>query len=270
MASALHQAYQCGMKVGDVQSATYAETMSIRFSFFGGEHLRVVSEKHARSLPIIAKYNQENLKYAVIDCYLVDSLTGIDTRPYLAFQGTIINEEILLAHCRLKKIPHGIDAIFTNRYIAAFWRGDYTEANKCYDLATAQPTFNMPRIQMISTSLYRGLISFQLFRAGEGEDWLAEGKKMLNKMEIWTKNCNKDVYENKLYLLEAENYASDDHIVAAKESYELSITSARDNGLINEQGLASEVSSIVVFENMHHKSLVMKHVPHYRTVSYTL
>ena len=73
---------------------------------------------------------------------------------------------------------------------------------------------------------------------------MAEGKKMLNKMEMWTKNCNKDVYENKLYLLEAENYASDDHIVAAKESYELSITSARDNGLINEQGLASEVSSL--------------------------
>ena len=129
--------------------------------------------------------------------------------------------------------------------MAAFWRADYAEANKCYDLASAQPTFNMPRIQMISICLYRGLISFQLFRAGEGEDWLAKGKKMLSKMEMWTKNCSKDVFENKLYLLEAENYASDDHIVAAKESYELSITSARDHGLIHEQGLASEVSSII-------------------------
>lgn len=187
------------------------------------------------------------MNYAVIDISLVDSLTGIDTRPYLAYQGRIANEEILLAHCRLKKIPHTIDAIFTNRFIAAFWRGDYTEANKCFDLASAQPTFNinMPRIQLISTSLYRGLISFQLFRAGEGEDWLAEGKKMLNKMEMWTKDCSKDVFENKLYLLEAENYASDDHIVAAKESYELSITSARDHGLIHEQGLSSEVSSLI-------------------------
>ena len=53
IASSLHQAYQSGMKVGDVQSATYALMISIRFSFFSGEHLRVVSEEHARSLPII-------------------------------------------------------------------------------------------------------------------------------------------------------------------------------------------------------------------------
>lgn len=48
------------------------------------------------------------------------------------------------------------------------------------------------------------------------------------------------ICENKLILLEAENYASMCNVVAAKESYELSIKVARDNGYIHEQGLAYE------------------------------
>jgi len=41
-------------------------------------------------------------------------------------------------------------------------------------------------------------------------------------------------------LLEAEHYASMCNVVAARESYELSIKVARDNGYIHEQGLAYE------------------------------
>jgi len=211
-----------------------------------------VSLSHIASFFIQAKFNnQQCLKYAISDCTLVDTLTGIDSQPYLAFQGSIINEECLLADCRQKNMNNEIDAILTNRFIAAFWMGDYYKANEYYDLASEQPTFALPKIKLISVTYYRGLISFQLFRAGKGDDWLAEGKKMLEKMELWVKNCNKDVYENKLYLLQAENYASDDQIVAAKESYELSTTSSRDHGLIHEQGLAAGKSALVLFYHVH-------------------
>jgi len=50
IASALDQAYHCGMKIGDVSSAAYTRTLSIQFSFFGGEHLGIISDKHTTSL----------------------------------------------------------------------------------------------------------------------------------------------------------------------------------------------------------------------------
>ena len=70
-----------------------------------------------------------------------------------------------------------------------------------------------------------------------GDKWLDEGKEMLDQVEAWAEN-SKPIFENKLILLEAEYYASMCNVVAAKESYELAIKVARDNGYIHEQGLA--------------------------------
>ncbi|KAL7545938.1 hypothetical protein ACHAWF_009286 [Thalassiosira exigua] len=82
-------------------------------------------------------------------------------------------------------------------------------------------------------------MSFQNFRDGKGEDWLEIGRKALAKTEVWVKN-SQVIFESKLYLMEAEHYASNCHIVAAKESFVLSAKTARDHGLVHEQGLAFE------------------------------
>merc|ERR1719491_1690136 len=72
-------------------------------------------------------------------------------------------------------------------------------------------------------------------------EWLDEGNSMKDQLGKWVKSCSKSIFENKLILLEAEHYASMCNVVAAKESYEMSIKVARDNGYIHEQGLAYEL-----------------------------
>lgn len=116
-------------------------------------------------------------------------------------------------------------------------------AKKWSKESSALPSFKMPKLQLIYHTFYHGLIAFQSYREGEGEAFLEEGKKVLSKMEQWAKN-SKVIFENKLYLIEAEHYASLCHIVAAKESYELSAETARNHGLLHEVGLAYEVSVI--------------------------
>ena len=66
---------------------------------------------------------------------------------------------------------------------------------------------------------------------------MEEGNKMQDQVQIWVKN-SKPIFENKLVLLEAEHYASMGNVVAAKESYELSVELACDNGYVHEQGFA--------------------------------
>lgn len=164
----------------------------------------------------------------------------MDKQPFLAFEGKIHNWETILADHKHKERIRVMEHIYSNKFISSFWKGDYVEANKWYDLASAQQTFNLPKVQSIMCTYYRGLLCFRLYPDGQGESWLIEGKLVLGKMEIWAKNGCKAVFENKLYLLEAGSYASDGHIVAAKESYELSAKVAHDHGLIHEVGLASE------------------------------
>lgn len=208
-----------------------------------------------------AKYNEECLKYAIIDSLLVDELTGNDNHPFAVFEGTIPDENTILADAKYKNHNQGLEAICLRRFFSAFWKGDYAEANKWHKQASSLPSSKMPKIYLIHRTFYRGLIAFQLYRDGEGEEWLDEGKKVLDKMESWVGN-NKPIFESKLILCEAEDYASMCNIVAAKESYELSAKTARDNGLIHEQGLACEVSFKIPFLSLLPKSCYISPLRH--------
>lgn len=130
-----------------------------------------------------------------------------------------------------------VEAVHLQNFIILFWNGDYVEAEKASTIAMSFPSAKMPKIQLIYHIFYRGIVAFNLYRDGKGENWLGVGIEMLNQMEIWVEN-SKPIIENKLILIEAEHYASMCNVVAAKESYVLSIQVARDNGYIHEQGLA--------------------------------
>ena len=175
----------------------------------------------------------------------MDELTGVKRNLFAYIGGAIQDENSLLA--RLKRLgTSGLESIYIRRFISAFWNGDYAKANEWYKEATALPSSKLPKVMLVHRTFYRGLIAFQLYRNGEGEEWLDEGKTVLNTMETWQQNGNKSIFENKLILLEAEQYASNCNIVAAKESYELSAKTARDYGLVHEQGLACEVSLVQI------------------------
>lgn len=98
----------------------------------------------------------------------------------------------------------------------------------------------MISLQLIFVHYFRGLMAFQRFRDGEGEDWLDEGNKVVKKMEVWV-HCSTVNFQNKLLLLAAEQHAAQCNIQAAKAAYEASVHFARSNGLVHEQGLACEL-----------------------------
>ena len=93
----------------------------------------------------------------------------------------------------------------------------------------------MPKIHLVFDAFFMGLIAFKMYRDGEGEEHLDKGKKALDKMKILS-NCSTANFGNKLLLLEAEHQASMCNIHAANVAFEESVRSARDHGLVHEQG----------------------------------
>mmetsp|Transcript_20337 Transcript_20337/g.34956 ORF Transcript_20337/g.34956 Transcript_20337/m.34956 type:complete len:434 (+) Transcript_20337:2-1303(+) len=256
VASILMEAYETGMMVGDVDNAMHCLFLSMRLSFMGGCKLSVLSKSYAYSLRKMAKYTRECAKNTIVDALYVEGLTGSDNRLFAVFDGIIQDENFLLADAKHNTHTHLVESIYMGRFFSAFWREDYDEADKWYDLAASLPSFKMPKIGLIYLTFYRGLIAFQRYRDGDGEEWLDEGAKTLERMQVWNTKASKAIFENKLYLLESEHYACNCNIVAANESYELSAKTARDNGLVHEQGLAYELcgkflSSIGDIDSLH-------------------
>jgi len=218
----------------------FALTLNMRSSLFGGMNLSLLSQAYGKHLNTIAKCNKEIWENAWVDSLLVEGLTGIKIHPYSVYGGQIQDEDILLAHCEQNMSNHGLDQIYTIRFLSTFWARDYTEADKWLDLASAFSCSKLPKINLIHRTFFSALLAFRRYRDGEGEEFLAKGQAVLEKMRLWSKN-SKAIFENKLLLLESEYYACLCNVVASKESYELSAKSARDHGLVHEQGLACEL-----------------------------
>eukprot|EP00585_Thalassiosira_rotula_P010121 CAMPEP_0196137450 /NCGR_PEP_ID=MMETSP0910-20130528/5428_1 /TAXON_ID=49265 /ORGANISM="Thalassiosira rotula, Strain GSO102" /LENGTH=296 /DNA_ID=CAMNT_0041397909 /DNA_START=35 /DNA_END=925 /DNA_ORIENTATION=- len=220
--------------------AYLAQCLRYRFLFFRGEKLSILSHDINTNLQSMARFSEPSLKFSALDKEMIDSLTGDkSSNPYAAFDGIISSKESLLADAQSKRHFQTVEAVHLQEFFVSFWMGDYDEAAKASDVAMSFPSAKMPKMQLIYHTFYRGVVALYLYREGKGETWLKEGSEMQDQLKIWVKN-SKPIFENKLILLEAEHYASMCNVVAAKESYELSIKVARDNGYTHEQGLAYE------------------------------
>ena len=183
--------------------------------------------------------NKEYTKYAVLDWVLLNKMIGKSQDPFYIFDGLICDELALLSDAKTRKNIQLIESIHLQRFVLSFWLGNYADADEAYKLAASCSSFQMPKIHFLFHTFYRGLISFQMYRDGEGEEWFEEGKTVLNKFDSWHCNYVSNV-ENKLLLLRAEYMAATCEINGARAAYEASIKSAQDHGFVHEQGLAYE------------------------------
>ena len=186
-----------------------------------------------------AKYSQTCAKYGVLDKILIDDLTGNTSDPFSIFNGLICDESYLLEDAKSKKNTQLLEAIYHYNYYRAFYRGDYDETEKMYEVILTLPTSKNPKMRRSHGIFFRGLVAFHFYREGRGEEWQKKGKDALEKMELWLKNST-STFENKSFLLRAEYLASVCNVSEAMAMYEKAIKSARDHGLIHEQALAYE------------------------------
>mmetsp|Transcript_28736 Transcript_28736/g.54275 ORF Transcript_28736/g.54275 Transcript_28736/m.54275 type:complete len:214 (-) Transcript_28736:279-920(-) len=197
----------------------------------------------------VTKYSTELPKHMVLRKINLNILIGIsDEDPFLLLEDTICNEDELLTHAKLKKNMQLIEAVHLNRFISAFWMGDFAKAMESSKLMAELPSSKMPKIQTLYYTCYRGIAAYQLYRGGNGEHFLTEGNEVLSKVQSWRKMCKH--VENKLLLLQAEYFASQCNRASAIEKYGASISAARDHGFVHEQGLAYEVSFVFVLVHL--------------------
>jgi len=238
LAFRLMNLYQRCMALGEIEIGLYSLSFSLNLSYYGGEKLSLILKSMEELIELMVKHIKEGSQIALLNKMLVEDLTGNPAGDFPDFGGVIRDEDSLLIHADARKNLLLMEAIHVKRFNSAFWMGDYTKANKCSEAILALP--RVLKIQLVFHTFYTGLIAFEMHRDGGGKEQLAKGKDVLDKMKIWSK-CSTSNFDNKLLLLEAECHASMCDIKAAKVAFEASGRSARDHGLIHEQGLACEL-----------------------------
>jgi len=235
----LQEIHELSLKLGDTATACISQCWRLQFLFFQGDRLSSIVDQADRYLQLMAKFHIGIAQHTTLDKELFDTLAGQNSDPYAIFNGEICNKESLLAHAQSKMHSQIVVAVHRHNFFVSFWMGDYEEAAKASDIAMSICGAKLPKLPLVCHIFFRGIVAFHHYQNGKGESWLDEGNAAQKQLENWV-TTSKPIVENKLVLLEAEHYASMGNVVAAKESYELSIKIARDNGYIHEQGLAYE------------------------------
>ena len=85
-AQEMFNAYELGMKSGDVSSACLALTLHLSWLFMEGENLRSLQGKYDHYLPQLVKFNKEAAKSAILDKLNIDFLLGVPCESFSIFE----------------------------------------------------------------------------------------------------------------------------------------------------------------------------------------
>lgn len=229
------------MKCGQLDVAIFSLRQSWRFKLLGGENLSLIFQSAEDRLKLIAKFSQHSAKHGILDNILLGALTGKFWDSFSVFEGSINNISDLQAEAVSLKDNQLLFTVHLYKMMIRLWRGDYEAAEESSRTASnVNPTDKMPSIYLICHTFFGGIIRFQLYRKIGDEQRLKNGKEMMEEMETWSKNCVA-VFENKLFLMQAEYFASIDGHNDAERLYIKSINASRDHGNIHELGLAYEL-----------------------------
>eukprot|EP00985_Skeletonema_marinoi_P003659 scaffold1598_cov139-Skeletonema_marinoi.AAC.3 len=232
--------YEASMVAGDVFNALLNAFLKNSCKYVAGVKLQTMREEYNKS-ERLAKENNYSILLVVIKQVQRDVLRLIGSDEEV----TIPEEEILIAsnNSVLKSY------CFRNAHISFMFRS-YDDAKEyvlkfyeCRENAWANLM-----VTHVNHALYTGLISFWVARKSrDAQCWIARGNESKLTLKRWAES-SPWTFENKWYLLEAEESFSHNDYEAAKLFYKHAISSAKFHKFVHEEALAYELAAYFYLE----------------------
>lgn len=234
------EAYENGMREGDIESAFYNIIFYFATARCCGENICSLEQKLCTFVKRAIHCKQTGtLKFLIPFRQLISDLSGSTVQAYAEcfktessyFADIQQNGEVTC--CRLYS--------FLQKY-KAFLFGNMDDALHFYELQLRFPIEECPRATSVPHSIFiDGMIAFYFARK-QGCDkskWTGIGEGIVETMRPWVKSSSWN-FLNKLLLLEAECCFCKDHEGKAIELYRASAMAAKKSKFIHEEGLAYE------------------------------
>ena len=215
-----HDGFTAAMASGNIFLSGTIAMMSSNHSFFAGENLTAVRERYDVAIKFMVERNQMILSVQTqFYQQSVLKLMGLDVTPTHASG----ENAILASNITVKLVHH-----FHRMYISFIFRS-FDSAQESLEKYFACYFDGGTTLFLAHAfhAFYIGLISFWVARkSSEGLQWLERGKRSKLALKKWAESSQWS-FENKWYLLEAEEAFSSNDFDAAKSFYDKAISSAK-------------------------------------------
>jgi PAS domain S-box-containing protein len=239
------EAYASGTENGDLEYASYAAYSKCQYAYSSGVELIELEKEMTNFSDAIAQLKQETtFNWHQIFRQTVLNLLGHGENPW-CLKGEAYDEEKLLPLHVTANDRTGLHFFYANKSILCYLFEEFTQALD-YTIA-AEPYLdgvtglaNAPQFYFYD-SLVRLMVYSSVSQA-EQEYFLSKVTSNQEKMRKWANQAPMN-FQHKYELVEAERFRVSGQVLEAEEFYEKAMQGASENGYVQEEALAYELTA---------------------------
>jgi PAS domain S-box-containing protein len=236
-------AFRMATEAGDLPWACYSRNHLITNMLSCGDPLDQVWEESERGLAFVRQAGDPNIIDIISSQQrFILNMRGLTT-TLSRFDGPSFDQDRFEAHIESSQMPLMICWYYILKLQARFITGDLEEAVAAAERAGALILASGPDIQGIDYDFFAALA-----KAGRGRPGrppaavLAEIEGHLALLRGWAENCPAN-FETRVALVAAEQARITGRELEAERLYEQAIRTARDNGFVHYEAIASELAA---------------------------
>jgi PAS domain S-box-containing protein len=240
----LHKAHKTGVENGEYTFSGYARVMIPKTMLDDGDPITEAVKENTKSLAFLKKTKSIFADEVEFFREFMNNLTN--TNEYkTSFDCADFKENDYLDKWKKASFGHGLGYYVSYKSQLFYLFEQYEEA---YAVGTDRKEW----LQFIATLFeetmcvfYHTLSALAIVNTCAKKikrDVLDTIKENSEKFSLWSKQCP-DNYEHKYLLIQAEQARIDGNITEAMDLYDNAIASARENGYVNNVGLANELAA---------------------------
>lgn len=243
--SPLLEGYHSGLETGDLEFASYSISHRFINAFFTGYELNALARDIATFRAAIHSFHQENPYYYLGTCQqAVLNLLGKSYDPCVLVGDAYDEMQMLPQYKRASDIT-ALHNLFIHKMILCTMFGDYEQAVE-HASQSGQYAAGVPGIiAVVLHHFYDSLARLSIYDDSEPDTQTAILQQVAQnqeKLQQWAASAPMN-YRHKFELVEAERYRVLGEPLTAMDWYDRAITSAKENGFLQEEALANEFAA---------------------------
>ncbi|BAZ37854.1 two-component hybrid sensor and regulator [Calothrix sp. NIES-4101] len=238
------EGYAAGLETGDLEYAGYCAYIYPVHSFWLGKELENLEKDFALYIESLRQIKQQvAFNWNSIYQQTVFNLQGKSEHLY-SLIGTAYDEEKMLPIHQKANDLYTINHLFINKLLLCYLFDHYELALSNADIAEQSLGGVTGLVVVPLFYFYDSLVRLALYpqiQPAEQKIWLEKIQNNQKNIEVWANHAPMN-HLHKFHLVEAEKYRVLGQKTQAIEHYELAISGAKENGYLQEEALANELT----------------------------
>ena len=238
-------AFRTAIETGDLTSAGFSMDRSVTVLILRNDPLDAVWRESEKSLDFVRKVGFRDMADAIVSQQRFIATMRGRTATFSTFSDAQFDEATFEAQLTEDRGPIMICLYWILKLKARFLSGDYAEALASADKANALLWAMAGRSQLLDYFYYTAVTVAALYENGSADEqnsWCELLAVHRDQLREWTDN-NPPTFGDKYALVSAEIGRLEGRDADAMRLYEEAIRSARENGFVQNEGLAHELAA---------------------------